>query len=340
MRLGLHSMRTVGPKGLRGDALAIAAALSLLGVVTSPSPRCENTSRPMQAIYTCVGFTAAGHFADLIERPLSEEPQLTFVLTDSVLSEIPADAFENVPVHILELSNVTVKSFGSAVGDASGSEGALISGGPEDTLEKLVFRDRSSLPATWASMKNLKKLKILRLFNMVALQLTSDFNALADSLTVVEVLQSTIARMDEDWLAGVRGLESLVIRGCNLKVFHRSMLTRPAAHLWNLDFVGNNLTTLPEDFGEGFPVLRFLDLGSNSLMTVSKASLAALIDAPLEAIELGGNPLVCDCAIKHLQAFPSQLLSADCHAPESLRRKLVHELTDEDLQCDAVDAAR
>lgn len=333
-------MRTIVPTAVRGDLLAIAAILTLLSVVTSSSPRCENTSRPMQAIYTCVGFTSAGHFADLIERPSSEDPQLTFVLTDSVLSEIPAEAFENVPVHILELSNVTVKSFGSTAGDASGSEDVLLSGGLEDTLEKLVFRDRSSLPATWASMKNLKKLKILRMFNMVSLQLTADFNALADSLTVVEVLQSSIVRMDEDWLAGVSGLESLVIRGCNLKVFQRSMLPRPAANLWNLDFVGNNLTTLPDDFGEGFPALRFLDLGSNSLSTVSKASLAALIDAPLEAIELGGNPLVCDCAIKHLRAFPSQLLSADCHAPESLRRKLVHTLTDEDLQCDAVDGAR
>lgn len=333
-------MRTIVPTVVRGDLLAIAAILTLLSVVTSSSPRCENTSRPMQPIYTCVGFTSAGHFADLIERSFSEDPQLTFVLTDSVLSEIPPEAFENVPVHILELSNVTVKSFGSTAGDASGSDDVLLSGGLEDTLEKLVFRDRSSLPATWASMKNLKKLKILRLFNMVALQLTADFNALADSLTIVEVLQSSIARMDEDWLAGVSGLESLVIRGCNLKVFQRSMLPRPAANLWNLDFVGNNLTTLPDDFGEGFPALRFLDLGSNSLSTVSKASLAALIDAPLEAIELGGNPLVCDCAIKHLRAFPSQLLSADCHAPESLRRKLVHTLTDEDLQCDAVDGAR
>lgn len=98
---------------------------------------------------------------------------------------------------------------------------------------------------------------------------------------------------------------------------------------------GNNLTSLPDDFGEDYPALKFLDLGSNSLTTVSRASLAPLLDAPIEAVELGGNPLVCDCSVEHLRTFPAELLSADCQAPEALRRRNVHDLSDEDLQCAA-----
>ncbi|KAH7952535.1 hypothetical protein HPB52_023870 [Rhipicephalus sanguineus] len=248
------------------------AAASLLLQSGAASPRCENTSRAMQASYTCIGFTSTQHFAEHVERPLLGP--VTFVLTDCELPELPA--FNDIAVHVLELSNVTVKSFAS--------DDAIPVAGVEETLEKLVFRDRSSLPASWSSLSNLKRLKVLRFSNMAALQLTTDYNALAASLTVVEVVQSSIARIDQDWLARVTGLESLVIRDCNLKHFQRSMLPRPAPNLWNLDLVGNNLTSLPDDFGEDYPALKFLDLGSNSLTT--KASLAPLLD--IEAIELGG----------------------------------------------------
>ncbi|XP_050036011.2 uncharacterized protein [Dermacentor andersoni] len=315
---------------VRGVLFAVAAASSFQLDVTAASaaPRCENTSRPMQAVYTCVGFTSTRHFAELVEGSLLTESPLSFVLSDCELPELPANAFADIPVHVLELSNVTVKSFGSS------ADGLLV-GDVEETLEKLVFRDRSSLPASWSSLKNLKRLKVLRFFNMAALQLTSDCNALAGSLTIVEVVQSSIARIDEDWLARVTGLESLVIRDCDLKQFQRSMLPRPAPNLWNLDLIGNNLTSLPDDFGEDYPALKFLDLGSNYLTTVSRASLAPLLDAPVEAVELGGNPLVCDCTVEHLRAFAAGLLSADCRAPEALRRRSVHDLTDEDLRCAA-----
>lgn len=316
-------------------AIAAASSFQLDVTVASAAPRCENTSRPMQPIYTCVGFTSVQHFAEHVERSLLTENQLSFVLADCELPEIPANALADIPVHILELSNVTVKSFGSSADDAADGSKGLFVGDVEETLEKLVFRDRSSLPASWSSLKNLKRLKVLRFFNMAALQLTADYNALAGSLTVVEVVQSSIARIDEDWLARVIGLESLVIRDCSIKQFQRSMLPRPAPHLWNLDLVGNNLTSLPDDFGEDYPALKFLDLGSNSLTTVSRASLAPLLDAPIEAVELGGNPLVCDCSVEHLRAFPAELLSADCRAPEALRRRNVHDLSDEDLQCAA-----
>lgn len=325
-------MRTAVPELVRGVLFAIAAASSLRGAGASTvDPRCQNTSRPMQAIYTCVGFTSAQHFVDHVERLLLDERPLTFVLADSVLPKLPASAFADVPVHVLELSNVSVTSFGSP-GDGESSKGLLV-GHVEDTLEKIVFRDRSSLPASWTSLKNLKKLKVLRLFNMAALQLTADYNELAGSLNVVEVVQSSIEHIDDDWLARLNSLESLVIRDCNLKLFQRSMVPRPAPSLWNLDLVGNNLTSLPDDFGEDFPALRFLDLGSNFLKTVTKASLAPLLDAPIEAIELGGNPLVCDCSVAHLRVFPAELLSADCQAPENLRRRNVHTLTEEELQC-------
>ncbi|KAH6931527.1 hypothetical protein HPB50_024892 [Hyalomma asiaticum] len=308
-----------------GAVFAVAAAASFLVLDVTAAPRCENTSRPMQASYTCVGFTSTRHLAEHVQRSLLTENPLTLVLSDCELPELPT--FDDIPVHVLELSNVTVKSFGS-----DGTSAPLVAG-VEKTLEKLVLRDRSSLPASLSSLKNLKTLKVLRFFNMAALQLTTDYNELAGSLNVVEVVQSSIERIDEEWLARVTGLESLVVRDCNLKHFQRSMLPRPAPSLWNLDLVGNNLTSLPDDFGEDYPALKFLDLGSNSLATVSKASLAPLLDSPIEAVELGGNPLVCNCSVEHLRAFPVELLSADCWEPESLRRRNVQELTDEDLQC-------
>ncbi|KAH7977141.1 hypothetical protein HPB51_027002 [Rhipicephalus microplus] len=300
----------------------LLAAASFLLPNARASPRCENTSRGMHASYTCIGFTSTQQFADQVERPLPSP--ITFVLTDCELPELPA--FNDIAVHVLELSNVTVRSFGS-------DDALILVAGVDETLEKIVFRDHSSLPASWSLLNNLKMLKVLRLFNMAALNLTTDYNALAASLTVVEVVQSSIAHIDEDWLARVTGLESLVIRDCNLKHFRRSMLPRPAPNLWNLDLVGNNLTSLPEDFGEDYPALKFLDLGSNSLATVTKAGLAPLLDAPIEAIELGGNPLMCNCSVEHLRAFPVELLSAVCWAPEALWRRKVQELTDEDLQC-------
>ncbi|KAG0417039.1 hypothetical protein HPB47_005937 [Ixodes persulcatus] len=98
----------------------------------------------------------------------------------------------------------------------------------------------------------------------------------------------------------------------------------------------NNITQLPKDFGQEFPALKFLDLQSNQISAIEKECLAPLLTSEAEAIELGGNPLHCDCQIGHLRLFPERVLSATCSTPETLRRRQVQTLTDEEMQCNAL----
>ncbi|KAM7313128.1 toll-like receptor 8 [Ixodes scapularis] len=292
-----------------------------------PAPTCLNTSRPMDEVYTCSELSTASDFFKHMERP-QLHPRLTFVLRDSRVENLPSGVFQDFNATVLEFSNVTIEVFGP-------TEPSFFAG-LEDTLEKIIFRDGSSLPQTWGTLKVLRKLKILRLSHMKDLDLSQDMNQLSSSLVAVEVLYSSIVHVDEDWLAQTSGLESLVIRDCNLKVFLRSMLPRPAPKLWNLDLVMNNITQLPKDFGQEFPTLKFLDLQSNQISAIEKECLAPLLTSKAEAIELGDNPLHCDCQIGHLRLFSERVLSATCNTPETLRRRQVHTLTDEELQCDAL----
>lgn len=192
------------------------------------APSCHNTSRPMQIVYACSGFTSSGDFAEHVERPLLH-PYLTLVLSDSHLELFPPQAFADVNATILELSNVTMKYFNAS---------SLVGFGElRNSLEKLVLKDNTTLPETWGALKSLQNLKIIRLSQVRDVKLTRDFNELSQSLVAVEVVHSSILQVDDDWLAEISNLESLVIRDCNLKVFLRSMLPRPAAKLWNLDLV-------------------------------------------------------------------------------------------------------
>ncbi|CAN7938514.1 unnamed protein product [Ixodes hexagonus] len=289
------------------------------------APMCQNTSRLMQAVYTCSELRSVSDFLKHMERP-QLHPHLTFVVRDSRLEKIPSGFFEDVNATVLEFSNVTVGEFDPAEPSSFA--------GLEDTLEKIIFRDGSSLPRAWSALKVLSQLKILRLSHMKNLNLSRDMNELSASLLAVEVLHSSIVHIDEGWLAQISGLESLVVRDCNLRVFLRSMLPRPAPKLWNLDLVLNNITQLPKDFGQGLPALKFLDLESNQITSIEEECLAPLLTSNVEAIELGDNPLHCDCELRHLRVFPERVLSATCSTPESIRRRKVHTLTDVELQCD------
>ncbi|CAN7938515.1 unnamed protein product [Ixodes hexagonus] len=294
--------------------------MCFLAVLAEPS--CKDTSTDFENSYTCEEFTKPGDFDNFVDRPLNSQT-LTFILKDSRLSYLPYGAFVGINATLLELNNVTfATSF-----DASPLKEI------ERTLERITFSYNSTLPASWAALQIVPKLKTLSLSKMHRLNLTEDFNNLPQTVRGISIVYSTIGRVDEHWLSELTNLEYIVIRDSNLKSFSRTMLPRPASRLRNIDFSFNELIDIPADFDEDLSVLVFLDLEGNRITSLEEQSVARLLNDSRTLILLGQNPLHCDCRVAYLRSVSERRLRARCETPQAVKGRLIQTLSDEDVGC-------
>ncbi|KAH9368855.1 hypothetical protein HPB48_004354 [Haemaphysalis longicornis] len=128
-------------------------------------------------------------------------------------------------------------------------------------------------------------------------------------------------------------LEVVGIRHCNLKVFQRSMLPRPAPKLWRLDLFKNELSSLPADFSADMPALRSVTVEHNQIKTFEEQTFAPLTNNDTNRVRFLGNPLHCDCKLRFVLSYPPSWLNAICETPEALQNQSLKTLTAEQLTC-------
>ncbi|KAL3234157.1 hypothetical protein MRX96_022677 [Rhipicephalus microplus] len=166
----------------------------------------------------------------------------------------------------------------------------------------MVFRRDSTLPSSWSQLGNMTALRELHLQRYPNLNLTRDFGKLPASLKLVFVFDSSVNRVDDDWLVDLTNLETVIVRVTDLAVFTRSMLPNPAPRLSTLDLAENQLAAFPRGIGEDLPALQFVNLEDNRITTLDEKEVAPL-HRDTVLLRLIGNPMYCDCRLW----FPSGL---------------------------------
>ncbi|XP_049272368.1 carboxypeptidase N subunit 2 [Rhipicephalus sanguineus] len=227
---------------------------------------------------------------------------------------------------MLEFNNVTLGSFLEP-----GSNRSLFSG-LEPSLKRVTFTLGSTLPSTWATLRPLGRLEELVFFEMTALNLTRDFNELPAGLRKVVIIRTGVGNVDNDWMSSLLNLENLRIQSSTLDRFARSMLPRPAPRLRKLTIGDSSLTSLPEDFGADFPVLKQVNLRQNLISSFSEQSLVPLKNSNATVV-LSGNPVHCDCKVSFLLGYPDSWTYPECDLPEPLSGVPLRVLTAEKLGC-------
>ncbi|CAN8012912.1 unnamed protein product [Ixodes pacificus] len=308
---------------LRSRVVLACAFVTLLQVgYVHSTPSCHLRERPLDHLYVCTGFTSPSDFEELIQRPLFY-PNTTFVLRNSTLDHLPEGAFARLSVRDLELRNVQVTSF-------AGHDTAPFSG-LETSLKKISFTEDSSLPESWAVLKNLRNLTALGLARMTRLNLTRDFENLPSNVRTIAVVSSTIESVDPNWLSNMDKLGAVVLRSSNFGQINRAMFPTTAPNMWRIDLFATGLTSIPTGFNEGMPSLKYLDLGDNNITTIDEASATALFNIGLTKLTLFDNPLHCDCSLSFIVNHPDPPVRGNCVSPTSLKHRALTTLTTEEL---------
>uniref|UniRef100_A0A023GBH9 Putative toll-like receptor 5 n=1 Tax=Amblyomma triste TaxID=251400 RepID=A0A023GBH9_AMBTT len=304
------------------------ALLSVLFVVTArgvlAQPSCRDPSESDYEYYRCFNFSSPEDFSNYLVRP-QLHPDMTFVLKNSQLSHLPDRAFSQINATVLELNNVLLETF-SLLGENPFD-------GLQSSLRKIILSEGSTIPTSWVALSSLQQLKTVRISEAKNLVLSRSFNELPQSVKVINIAFSDISSVDEDWVSSLQNLEVVGIRHCNLKVFYRSMLPRPAPKLWRLDLYKNNLTSLPNDFSADMPVLRSVMVDYNQITTFNQETFAPLADNEANRVRLLGNPLHCDCKLRFALHYPPSWLNAVCETPAPLNGQHLKDLTEEQLIC-------
>ncbi|KAL1430125.1 hypothetical protein MTO96_002385 [Rhipicephalus appendiculatus] len=296
-------------------ALAVVLA-AICGCASLPS--CRYPRHFTDHDYTCLGFSNASELEEEIQLLRAGAP-IHLTLKDSRLEHLPSSAFAHLAVSVLELSNVTVGTF--TLAERHPFEGF------EDTLTEITFSDDSTLPESWAVLKELHKLRVLAISDMSSVNLTRDFHLLPQTLRVIGVTSSHLGYVDDDWLAPLTNLEVIAVRDTTMSSLKRSMLPRPAPNLWRLMF------HVPNDLLEDMPKLIAMDLGDNLIKTFDEESIAPIFKQPLYDLIISGNPLHCDCKLRFLRGHIKNWRLNQCATPESLRGHHLNWVTDHELGC-------
>ncbi|XP_002404364.3 toll-like receptor 9 [Ixodes scapularis] len=294
----------------------------------SPEPACEDTTHRHATVkeFTCSNFTSADDFEKYFKHD-EDYADLWFVLKDSNIDYLPPGVLAGTRASLLEFNNVKLKSFTAPDSNATAFAGL------ENSVRRIAFTHKSSVPSSWEMLKPLTKLEELVFFEMSLLNLTRDFNKLPKTLKKVVIIRSTIGFVDEDWMASLPNLENVRIQSSTLDRFSRKMLPRPAKHLRKLTIGDSSLTSLPKDFGADFPAMIQVNLRQNLINTFEKASLSPLNNNKTVVV-LSGNPVQCDCKISFLLDFPETWVYPQCSSPESLAGTFLRNVTTEQLNCE------
>ncbi|CAM9484697.1 unnamed protein product [Lampetra planeri] len=137
----------------------------------------------------------------------------------------------------------------------------------------------------------------------------------------------------ENGFAGLGNTERLYLRRNHLKTLSADVL-RPLVKLEELHLDGNSLTALTDDLLAGPSAsLRVLVLASNQLSRVSPEPFVS--SASLARLQLGDNPLLCDCGALPLRLWVATAAVAHvdvrCRFPERLRGQRLDRVPRESL---------
>ncbi|KAL3203491.1 hypothetical protein MRX96_012024 [Rhipicephalus microplus] len=305
-------------------AVLVFAVAAAQGVAHASRPSCTDPSESDFEYYRCFNFSSPDDFSTHLVRPQLHQ-DLTFILKDSSLSHLPEGAFAQINASVLELNNVRL--------DTVALPGENPFAGLESSLRKLILSHGTTIPTSWAQFSSLGQLKTLRISEARNVVLSRSFNELPQSVKVINIAFSDIASVDEDWVSSLVNLEVVGIRHCNLQVFYRSMLPRPAPKLWRIDLYKNNLTSLPIDFSADMPLLRSVTVEHNHIATFHSDTFAPLTLNEANRVRFIGNPLHCDCKLAFALQYPPSWLNAHCESPQALKDQPLKDLTVEQLTC-------
>uniref|UniRef100_G3MS37 LRRCT domain-containing protein n=1 Tax=Amblyomma maculatum TaxID=34609 RepID=G3MS37_AMBMU len=292
-------------------------------------PKCEDTTRRHALVpeFTCSGFSSPGDFQKHFKHDTKTGRDLWFTLKDSKLEYIPAGFLGEHQASMLEFSNVTLGTFLEPDSNRS------LFSGLEPSLKRVTFTQGSSLPRTWATLRPLGRLEELVFFEMTGLNLTRDFNELPAGLRKVVIVRTGVGTVEDDWMSSLLNLENVRIQSSTLDKFSRGMLPRPAPRLRKLTIGDSSLMSLPEDFGQDFPVLTQVNLRQNLISSFDERSLSPLRNSNKTTVVLSGNPVHCDCKVAFLLSYPDSWTYPECDSPEELKGVALRELTAEKLGC-------
>ncbi|KAH6931174.1 hypothetical protein HPB50_022708 [Hyalomma asiaticum] len=311
----------------KGKTSRLSTALVLLTVLSwaSAEPFCFEIDGHRYRRLICREFESPDDFQKHVPR--SESPKDTwFLLIDSAMDRLPPAAFAGLNVSELILSNVVLSSLDAP----EGGQGPF--SGLEHSLQKMVFRRDSTLPSSWSQLANMSALQELHLQRYQNLNLTRDFGKLPKGLKLVFVFDSTVNRVDDDWLVDLSNLETVIVRVTDLAVFTRSMLPNPAPKLKTLDLAENNLRAFPQGIGEDLPELQFVNLEDNGITSLDEKDVAPL-HRDTVLVRLIGNPMYCDCRLWFLLDYTDRWHYFLCREPEIHRGRYIKMLSEPELPC-------
>ncbi|KAH7951519.1 carboxypeptidase N subunit 2 [Rhipicephalus sanguineus] len=307
------------------SALSTVLLLATVMSWVSAEPLCLEIDGHKYRRLICREFESPDDFRRHVPR--SESPKDTwFLLIDSSMDRLPPAAFAGLNVSELVFSNVVLSSLDAP----EGSEGPL--SGLEDSLQKFVFRRESTLPSSWSQLGNMTALRELHLQRYLNLNLTRDFGKLPPSLKLVFVFDSSVNRVDDDWLVDLTNLETVIVRVTDMALFTRSMLPKPASKLRTLDLAENQLRAFPRGIGEDLPALQFVNLEDNRITSLDENDVAPL-HRDTVLLRLIGNPMYCDCRLWFLLDYTDRWHYFLCQAPEIHRGRYIKMLSEPELRC-------
>ncbi|XP_075547438.1 uncharacterized protein LOC142581878 [Dermacentor variabilis] len=311
-----------------GSTLRLGAMMFLATVVswTSAEPSCFQIDGHKYRRLICREFESPDDFKKHVPRSESSK-DTWFLLIDSAVDRLPPAAFAGLNVSELILSNVTL----SSLDGPEDGEGPF--SGLEQSLQKMVFRRDSTLPSSWSQLGKMAALRELHLQRYLNLNLTRDFGKLPPGLKVVFVFDSILNKVDDDWLADLNDLETVIVRVTNLPVFARSMLPRPAPKLRTLDLAENNLRAFPRGIGDDLPALQFVNLEDNRITTLDEKDVAPLHRDSV-IVRLIGNPIHCDCRLWFLLDYTDRWHYFLCRSPEIHQGRYIKMLSEPELPCE------
>lgn len=306
-----------------GKLLVPFAVISLLSLsTTGSSSRCRSVRGFVLHYYICEGFTSTRDFA-LID-PTRVRRDTYFVLKDSSLDYLPSTAFARTKMSVLEISNVSLTTYADPRPNSSSPFEPV-----KNSLRKFILNKQQKPLENWDLLGSVGTLETLKLQKIEELNLTSDFNKLPRGIHEIQIEEASIDRVDQDWVSKLSSLRAIGVKRTTLKTITRSMLPTFAPKLAAIDLTENKLSSLPDDLTSNMPALKILDVSFNEISTLHEGTLAPVKRNGGFANTMG-NPLICDCGLAFLLAYPRSWYNS-CYDRESLESIPIESLTEQDL---------